>query len=70
MATVMGIDLTSGGNVSGATLIANNGVIINSTTISANVTIAAGQNGFSVGPVTVASGYSVTVADGQRWVVI
>ena len=42
----------------------------NLTTVSTNQTIAAGSNGFSVGPITIASGYSVTVASGQRWVVI
>jgi len=38
--------------------------------VTANQTIASGSNGFSVGPITVASGYSVTVASGQRWVII
>ena len=56
----------SGGGVSGA----GGGIIINNTTISANYTIASGTNGFSVGPMTVSSGYAVTVSSGQRWVVI
>ena len=38
--------------------------------VTSNQTIASGSNGFSVGPITVASGYSVTVASGQRWVII
>jgi len=42
----------------------------NTDSISTNQTIAAGSNGFSVGPMTIQSGYSVTVASGQRWVVI
>lgn len=45
-------------------------IVLNSTTINSNYSIASGQNGFSVGPVAVESGYSVTVASGQRWVVI
>jgi hypothetical protein len=46
------------------------GVIVQSDTVSQSTTISAGSNGLSVGPVTVASGQSVTVASGQRWVVI
>ena len=45
-------------------------IISNKDTVNANTVLNAGENGFSVGPVTVASGYSVTVASGQRWVVI
>jgi hypothetical protein len=44
-------------------------VMINADTVTANGTILAGQNGFSVGPLTVASGASITVTSGQRWVV-
>ena len=47
-----------------------NGVMVQSTTVSQNTTISTGSNGFSVGPVTVVSGKTVTVASGQRWVVI
>lgn len=46
------------------------GVIVQSDTVSQSTTISTGTNGLSVGPVTVASGKSVTVASGQRWVVI
>lgn len=45
-------------------------ILENNQTISSNYTITAAKNGFSVGPVTVASGVSVTVGSGQRWVVI
>ena len=48
---------------------ANMGVLVNQTTINNNYTIASGYNGFSVGPVSVASGVAVTVTPGQRWVV-
>jgi hypothetical protein len=47
-----------------------NGVMVQSDTVSQSTTISAGSNGLSVGPVTVASGQSVTVASGQRWLVI
>lgn len=47
-----------------------NGINVNSQTVSSSYTIASGSNGFSVGPITVASGQSVTVSSGSRWVVI
>ena len=45
-------------------------IIVNQANATANYTIAAGTNGFSVGPITTANGVSVTVASGSRWVVI
>ncbi len=56
----------SGGSISGA----GGAIIINNTTIGVNYTIASGTNGFSVGPITVSSGFAVTVSSGQRWVVL
>lgn len=49
---------------------ASSGIFVNSQTVDTSYTIASGSNGFSVGPVTVSSGVSVTVSSGQRWVVI
>jgi P2-related tail formation protein len=49
---------------------ASNGIIVNNMTVSASYSIASGDSGMSVGPVTVASGQSVTVASGSRWVVL
>jgi len=43
---------------------------VNSATVSASYTIASGNNGFSVGPITVASGQAITVSSGQRWLVL
>ena len=51
-------------------LTVGNGIVVNATTVSANYTIASGTNGFSVGPITIASGFAVTITSGQRWVVI
>jgi hypothetical protein len=56
--------------VAGALAAGNSSIIINNVNITANATIAAGQNGFSVGPITTANGVSVTVSAGQQWVVI
>ncbi len=60
----------STGEFQSSELVASNGIIVNSQTISASYTIAAGTNAMSTGPVTVASGQSVTVASGSRWVVL
>lgn len=46
------------------------GLIVNSKTISANYSIPSGSNAMSTGPVSVASGVSVTVPSGSRWVVL
>jgi hypothetical protein len=43
---------------------------VNEELVSANVSIGTGQNGFMVGPMATANGVSVTVASGQRLVVI
>jgi len=63
---------TDGSTASWADTGASAGGVIweNSTTISANYTLATGKNGFSVGPITVSAGVSVTVPSGQRWVVL
>lgn len=50
--------------------VAGNGIVVNSTTVSASYTIATGTNGHSVGPITVASGATVTVSSGQRWLIV
>ena len=42
----------------------------NADDIAANYSITAGKNAFSVGPITVASGVTVTVPSGQRWVIL
>ena len=43
---------------------------VNDTTVTSNVSIATGQNGFTVGPMATANGVSVTIASGQRLVII
>ena len=42
----------------------------NSATISANYSITAGNNGMSSGPISVASGVTVTVPSGSSWAVV
>ena len=51
-------------------VLGNNALMINNNTVTVSSTLASGQNAMSVGPITVASGQSVTVSSGQRWVVL
>lgn len=39
-------------------------------TINANYTISAGKNAMSAGPITIANGVTVTIPDGQTWVIV
>jgi hypothetical protein len=45
-------------------------VVVNTTNITENITVAANTNALSVGPVTLADGVTVTVTAGQRWIVL
>ena len=44
-------------------------IYLNAATVTSNTTIPAGFNGSSAGPMTVANGITVTLANGTRWVV-
>jgi hypothetical protein len=56
------------GGIGGAQ--AGGAIITNKDNASVNYTIAAGENGLSVGPITVDSGITITVTSGQRWVIL
>lgn len=56
------------GGIGGAQ--AGGAILTNKTTASSDYTITAGENGLSVGPVTVNSGVTITIASGQRWLVL
>ena len=45
-------------------------VLLNADTATVSGSISTGQNGFTVGPLTVNSGVTITVASGQRHVII
>jgi hypothetical protein len=72
--------LTSGGaNVSpywantasaGLTGLSNASILNLNVNLTADATINAGVNGFSVGPVNTANGVVITITSGQRWVII
>jgi len=42
----------------------------NAKVIAENITFAGSENGMTIGPITVNSGYTVTVASGSTWVVL
>ena len=58
------------GTVTAAEVIASNGIFVNSKTVAASYSIPSGSNASSTGPITVASGQTVTVPSGSRWVVL
>jgi hypothetical protein len=60
----------STGELTSSEVVASNGIFVNSQTVSANYTVPAGSTAISGGPITVASGISVTVSSGARWVTI
>jgi len=49
---------------------ASNGIVVNSKTVSTSYSIPSGSSAMSAGPITVASGVTVTIASGSRWVVL
>ena len=54
----------------GRAVIGGQGYVENAYTITTSSTVTDGSNALSVGPVTVASGVSVTVPSGSRWLVL
>lgn len=45
-------------------------IYLNSNTITSNTTVPSGYNGMSAGPMTIANGITVTVANGANWVTV
>jgi hypothetical protein len=74
--TADALTISTAGNVStpntlsGAQVVASNGLVVNSNTVAASYSIPSGSSAMSVGPITVASGQSVTVPSGSKWVVL
>ena len=64
-----GYDGSAWGNIGGGAE-AGGAIVVNNDIASISYTIASGENGFSVGPMTVSAGVTITVSSGQRWVVI
>jgi hypothetical protein len=61
---------TTPASVSGTVLRATNGIVVNNMSIGTSYSIPNGYGAMSVGAVTLASGVSVTVPSGSRWVVL
>jgi hypothetical protein len=62
--------VTASATVTGALVSATNGIVINSQTVAASYSIPSGSSAMSAGPVSIASGQTVTIASGSRWVVL
>jgi len=62
--------VTTPNQLTGATVRASNGIVVNSQTVSASYSIASGDSAMSAGPMTVSSGQTVTIASGSRWVIL
>jgi hypothetical protein len=60
----------STGEFKSSALVASNGLVVNSMTVSANYTVDTGFSASSVGPITVNSGVAITVNSGSRWIVL
>ena len=50
--------------------VASNGIAVNADTMTSNYTIDSGTNGLSVGPFTIDSGVTLTIASGQRHLIL
>ena len=60
----------SDGSLQAPTMISTNGLVVNSATVATSYTIPSGSNAMSIGTMTVASGATVTISSGSKWVVI
>jgi hypothetical protein len=60
----------STGDLQASQVVASNGIVVNSNTVAASYSIPSGSNAMSTGPISVASGQSVTVPSGSRWVIL
>lgn len=65
-----GTSLTTTAELTGAEVLASNGLVLNSTAVATSYTFPIGYNASSIGPVTVNGGVVVTIGSGQRWVVL
>jgi hypothetical protein len=50
--------------------VASNGIVVNADEMTSNYTIDSGTNGLSVGPFTISGGVSLTIASGQRHLIL
>jgi len=60
----------STGELQASAMVSSNGLTVNSNTVATSYSIPSGSSAMSAGPMTVASGASVTVPSGSRWVIL
>jgi len=58
------------GSVYGPNIFASNGILAHNSTVSTSCDLGVGYNALAVGPITIGPGASVTVASGQRWLIL
>jgi hypothetical protein len=64
------IEADETGRVYGPNFLASNGILAHNSTVSASCDLGAGYNALAVGPITIGPGASVTIASGQRWLIL
>ena len=68
LVTAVSTATVAGGQYFGSA--ATKAIAYNADTIGEDITITAGNNGLSAGPITISTGYTVTVATGAAWVIV
>jgi hypothetical protein len=53
-----------------APVVAGGALLTNTDVVTESYVIPVGTNAFSVGPITIADTYTITVSAGQRWLVV
>lgn len=60
----------STGELKASEMVATNGIFVNATTINSDYLVETGFNAHAIGPMTVATGKTVTVSSGQRFLIL
>lgn len=60
----------SAGELTSNVMVSQNGLVVNSATVTENYDIPAGSNAMSTGPLEIDDGVVVTIPTGSRWIVI
>lgn len=68
LVTAVSTATVAGGQYFGSA--ATKAIAYNSATIAENVTVTAGNNGLSAGPISISSGFTVTIESGANWVIV
>jgi len=60
----------STGELKAKEIVASNGLLINADSVASSYTVGTGNNALSIGPLTINSGVTLTIASGQKHVII